>query len=255
MQLKFIIVLGQSLLQNDVMRISLVSRIDTAMKIYNNLTQLLPIPNCRIILSGGVTGSSNSSEAKVMKNYICKHNLFHNSVEHNTTILLEEQSLNTIENAIHCHDIIKCICFPFQSNASPPSVSSSVTPVVIIVSNDFHIPRVKCIFKAVFESQSNYKLLFQSSPSYLNKRIYRSDTKLRPRDIEEWSFLERLEIESKAINNLHNQFKQYDLYRDSHTNGTSATIPMMKSQYPSLHMITSSLEEIELLKEEIRSLI
>jgi hypothetical protein len=185
-----IIILGQALIENDQLRCSLISRIVTGM----NMIQYCSSEPL-IILTGGKTGISKVSEASAMLEFIRK-----TYKNYNSNIILEENSKNTIENAINC-DMLLNQRYDITENLD-----------IQVVSNDFHIPRTKCIFdKILCHSKNEFrKIQYIKADSYLDKSVYRNKIQ-RPPDINLWSFRERLDIEKIAISKLKHDFSKYGI--------------------------------------------
>jgi hypothetical protein len=145
--------------------------------------------NCsKIILSGGKTSEgTNISEAQCMKDYIqCLE------MHSNMNLILEEQSKNTIENAIYCKDIIE----------------SSSCKVVYLVTSDFHLPRSQCIFSRL-TNKSISIIGIGSASGLLNypSRLIKD----RPKDIDKWYLSERIEIENNATLTMNTSFSKYNI--------------------------------------------
>jgi len=117
------------------------------------------------------------------------------------SIILESTSQNTIENALNCYHVI------MNDESLKPTKCS-------VVTSDFHIPRTRCIFNSIFSSSSSSanlrttSMCYIPSDSYLEKSLYRP-LSLRPKDIDLWSLLERLDIELLAIDKLPDDMKRY----------------------------------------------
>lgn len=106
-------------------------------------------------------------------------------------IILEENSNNTIENALCCKPILESmeISSPFK---------------LCIITNEFHIPRTEFIFRSMVSTLPRNELIdlqFFSAASHLPTNIFRKSV-LRPMDMNDWSLLERLEVEMKSVSNI-----------------------------------------------------
>lgn len=111
----YIITLGHAL-KNDEIDSVLRYRLKKTLK-------YLDIYDSKVILSGGITHNNTSSEAYVMKEYLIKNGIS------DKRIILEDKSIDTIENIKNCVEYIK-----------PNSK-------VVIISSNYHILRAKMICK------------------------------------------------------------------------------------------------------------
>lgn len=91
----YLIIHGAGLIKGDKVSKLLANRIDKAIKLYNR-SKRKPI----IIPSGGQGGNETISEAEAMKKYLLEHGI---PEEH---IILEDKSMNTMENLQNSMDII-----------------------------------------------------------------------------------------------------------------------------------------------------
>ncbi len=122
-----IIVLGQRLSDDGSLRQSCCSRIDKGIDLF------VQNPNSVLILSGGNTNvACDESEAKSMLKYIKRK--YNKSLKY-SNIILEEDSSNTIENCLNCKRIMN------ERKIFPRKIN--------VISNDYHIFRVQCIFQAI----------------------------------------------------------------------------------------------------------
>lgn len=134
------------------------------------------------------------NESKI-NNSICWHKYNYNH-HHYITFYLEETSMNTIENAINCKNIIRSL------NCNK----------ILLITNDFHMPRAKLIFNHIYKNENIILTCVDAKTS--RNLISLQPARLlinRPKDINEWSLFERLEIETKAINNINQNLKKYHL--------------------------------------------
>lgn len=115
-QYDYILVLG-SAIDNNKPGSEMINRLNKTIDISKTYQ------NIPIILSGGLTGNNNYSEAYVMNEYLS------NKVSND--LLLEEDSLRTKENFINVNKIINC-----NSNIK-----------VLVITSDFHIYRARNIAK------------------------------------------------------------------------------------------------------------
>lgn len=111
----YVIVLGHKLV-NDKANDVLIERLDKTVE-YLKINK-----NTKVLLSGGITESNTLSEAAVMSQY-----LIDNGVNQNT-IILENESKDTIENFYNCKKIIK-------------------DRKVLIISSRYHLFRARMICK------------------------------------------------------------------------------------------------------------
>lgn len=194
-----IIVLGQALMKNDSI-ISMLpsheSRVEKAYDIYNNVCDE-STNNTIIILSGGDIKGHGITEASLMYKKLIDldNNRSNNSIE--DILILEEKANNTVENAINCYNII-------QSNENFDNCT------IHIISNEFHIPRVKCIFNCVFNRC--YNLKYCAADSRLKKYgKYRVQDKRQGHPDKDWLLCERLDFEHNAIISLNSYLEKYEL--------------------------------------------
>lgn len=116
----YIIVCGNRVMSNHLPP-NLRGRLDKAIFVYNKLSE-----KPKIIVSGGHKSSFPESEAEMMKKYLLENNISSSS------IVMEERSLNTIQN------------LEFSAIAINNDWEQETSPEVMIVSSEFHIPRIKC---------------------------------------------------------------------------------------------------------------
>ena len=108
----YLIVLGSGL-KDGRENFTMVNGIDRALIYLNRY------PDCKVIVSGGLTHGNTVSEASVMKTMLCDRNISKNR------ILMEERSMNTRENLLYSKKLIE------------------EGKKVVICSNDYHILRCK----------------------------------------------------------------------------------------------------------------
>jgi hypothetical protein len=121
-RMSVVVVLGQSLNPDGTPPSSLCSRIElaaTEWKLNHNLI---------LLLCGGDPARTGKSEAQVMKDLLLPLGVDPNS------IILEEQSLSTLQNAFYSFSILK------ERNISE----------IMLLSSEFHIPRAEYLFEAFF---------------------------------------------------------------------------------------------------------
>lgn len=138
--MRYLVVLGDQLREGGSMSHALVSRLQVCISLYT--------PGDHIILCGGnVCGlkdriqgkepSCRHSEAYVMKKYMLKHipNIPRGH------LILENTSLDTIQNIQHVHNIL---ISRSHSRSHSTSYTRKHSPVICITSY-WHMPRVKAI--------------------------------------------------------------------------------------------------------------
>lgn len=91
----YVVVLGAGLLHGDTVTKLLSQRIDKGIKVFKRSKGA-----CKLIMSGGQGPDEKISEAQAMKNYAVSKGIA------NEDILLEEQSVNTMENLTNSQKII-----------------------------------------------------------------------------------------------------------------------------------------------------
>jgi len=198
-----IIILGQALYKNDsIGSISMLpsheSRVKKGYNIYNDL-HVDDVNNTRIIVTGGDTKQYNITEASIMRQKLIS---LHGNTSIDNIIMLEEDASNTVENAINCYKMIKSNN-DFDNNCT-----------IHVVSNEYHIPRVRCIFKCVFEEnpQQCYKLCYHSADSRLKRTgQYRQTDKREGHPDINWLLCERLDWEHNALLTLNEYLKKFKL--------------------------------------------
>lgn len=162
---------------------TLTHRLDGALELYKSLTKEKSVV---VLLSGG--GRGDVTEASVMANYLIKRGV------PSPAILLEENSMSTIENCLEslmviykyymCHDLRFLVC-PYYGTGpgvdgerrelSSLDCSGMVLKLpesMYIVSSDFHIPRTKAIWK-YFKIDTLFQLEFNSTPTPAPEREMR----------------------------------------------------------------------------------
>lgn len=129
-----IIVLGYQLNADGSVRPELEGRLQTA------LAAARQYPNAVVLCTGGGTASNNHSvtEAGEMANWLCVNGIA------SQRILVEDQSLSTVQNAKFSYSLLKGAC---------PQVQS-----VVIATSDYHIPWGAVLFESQF-------LLAEEAPS------------------------------------------------------------------------------------------
>lgn len=92
----YVVVLGAGLLDGERVTKLLAERIDKGIAVYRHSLK----KGCRMIMSGGQGGDEKISEAQAMKNYAVSHGVPEKD------ILLEDRSINTMENLSNSKQII-----------------------------------------------------------------------------------------------------------------------------------------------------
>lgn len=125
--------------------ILLQGRLNTA------LAYLEDHPDTTVIVSGGQGADEHISEAQAMHDYLVEHGF------PSEQILLEDRSTNTYENLFFSNDVVA-------------EHGIDVTDEMVVVSNDFHLARVRMLFKRV--TGGDYNLNTLAAPtSHLPSRI------------------------------------------------------------------------------------
>lgn len=122
---KVVIVLGKRLV-NDQLTAEGISRVEALLDLMPTLTD----QNCALVFCGGVLEGQSVSEAKAMHDYFKQLYLSNSSINDRT--VLEDRSLNTVENI---------------SNAADKLIESQLCQIgqeveFLFVSNDYHLERV-----------------------------------------------------------------------------------------------------------------
>ena len=108
-------------------------------------------PDTTVVVSGGQGADEHISEAQAMHDYLVEHGF------PSEQILLEDQSTNTYENLSFSNHLIA-------------EHGIDVTDDIVVVSNDFHLARVRMLFKRV--TGGDYHLSTLAAPtSHLPSRI------------------------------------------------------------------------------------
>ena len=108
-------------------------------------------PDTTVIVSGGQGADEHISEAQAMHDYLVEHGF------PSEQILLEDRSTNTYENLRFSNSVIA-------------GHGIDVTDDIVVVSNDFHLARVRMLFKRVHGG--DYHLYTLAAPtSHLPSRI------------------------------------------------------------------------------------
>ena len=106
---------------------SLKSRLNTAISL------TLSDPSTLLVLTGGDVAGVGCSEARAMHDYYVSTTL--PQVE----VLIEDRSRNTVENALNCKTLLSKLGAVESFN-------------VTVVTNDFHMPRARLVFRSVFNT-------------------------------------------------------------------------------------------------------
>ena len=108
-------------------------------------------PDTTVVVSGGQGADEHISEAQAMHDYLVEHGF------PSEQILLEDQSTSTYENLSVSNHLIA-------------EHGIDVTDDIVVVSNDFHLARVRMLFKRV--TGGDYHLYTLAAPtSHLPSRI------------------------------------------------------------------------------------
>lgn len=168
-----VICLGQSLLNGGCIPPALTLRVEHAAGIYR---QLSAMPGAASLYVSGADvkgGGTLQPEGQVMFDLLQKIGVDAAGID------VDIEARNTIENA---------------QNAIAP-MRRRGAGIVTLVTSDFHMPRATYIFKTVFAAEApDIQLIVNPAPSGLATGPPRSGK--RPREINDWSFLERVEHEA-----------------------------------------------------------
>ncbi|CAM4382970.1 YdcF family protein [Paenibacillus alkaliterrae] len=110
----------------------------------------------KVIVTGGIVGASSRSEAEIMKDFLLRH-----GVEPDR-ILLEMESKDTIDNLVNCKKIM----------------DREKLRTCLIISNSFHLRRIKLIADTVgvspgyYARRSFHSLLKQGVRTYNELRTF-----------------------------------------------------------------------------------
>ncbi len=126
-----VIVLGKRLINNEL-SVEGISRVAALVDALNSL----PVNNTGIVFTGGKTGGQHIAEADAMFSHFQKLNGCLSEPFPERHILLENRSLNTIQNMQNTADIL---CSSRLFHTSQPT-QSAVN--VTLVSNDYHLERI-----------------------------------------------------------------------------------------------------------------
>jgi hypothetical protein len=191
-----ILLLGQALESGQNLSISLIGRCNLALNLLQlytgnkDLNKKLVGERHFIILSGGDANNLGISEARAMNDFLI------GKFPTSCNIILEEKSLNTVENAVNCLPFVK------EMNCSS----------VHLVTSEFHMPRAKCIFESVFKTYNfnDVELICHSSNSGFDNGDYRALSN-RPNDVGKWRLGERLDFELNALSTLNEYLNIYSI--------------------------------------------
>lgn len=138
----------------------LQKRLDRAIEAY------LQLSDCIVVVSGGSRPTRNVTEAEVMKQYLVERGVPHYK------IFEERYSRNTVENCLASFELIQQmkgrLTYQEVSSANPLCNYYGSTregfiyqfDPIIVISSDFHMPRVQKIFHRYNRDQ---QLLFVAS--------------------------------------------------------------------------------------------
>lgn len=129
--------------------ILLQDRLDTA------LTYLEDHPDMLVVVSGGKGDDEHKSEAQAMHDYLVEHGF------PSEQILLEDRSSNTYENLIFTKELLE------EMGLDPEEET-------LVVSNGFHLSRVRILWERVMGEEDNLNTLAAPSthlPSRLKMHV------------------------------------------------------------------------------------
>lgn len=183
-----VVCLGQALLPNGNMPISLVNRVSTSSKLLQDLCDSREAV-C-LLLSGGDVKNTGLSEARTMSaHFESKYGDSFSSLE----VILEERSRNTLENCLFCKPYLEQLC----------------CEQVFIVTSDFHLPRTMLIARAILGDKMEC-IGVPAVSSHARNAAWRPRA-LRPADPHEWNLCEMLEGEKRVVDNMTEWFAGYRL--------------------------------------------
>lgn len=129
--------------------------------------------DCIIIVSGGATHSRDVTESEVMKHYLVERSV------PGYKIFEENKSRNTVENCIESFKLIESmkgqLCYQEVTSSNPYCNYYGVDRFdfvrnfeqIIVVSSDFHIPRVQKIFEFFNREHTLAFLSSETPPEFL----------------------------------------------------------------------------------------
>lgn len=174
-----VICLGQSLLKNGHVPLALHLRVKHALFVYNRLASA---GSASLYVSGAdVAGRGKlKPEGLIMLELLLEQGIVAADVD------VDTKAFNTIENA---QNLIQAI------------IRRGATAVTLVTS-DFHAPRSAYIFKTVLAAEGFHSLCMfvDPAPSGLANGTVRP-RQSRPREINEWNFLERIDHETELMQN------------------------------------------------------
>lgn len=171
-----------------------------------------------IIFSGGDAAHINISEAQAMKSFLddnCNFNI------QQTKILIEDESNNTLENALCCLKYLdKQECLH-------------------LVTNEFHVPRAKLLFEHIVQVVNSINCIIHchAADSKLEKTGRYRPKECRPVDQRQWRLSEVLDFEWNRIRSINNMLGRYKLQ------------PICNDR------IEQAIVELEMLDDSIRRII
>ena len=186
-----ILVLGQALEKNGSLPRSLIGRLYIGLSLVKQFGE--NYDNCLLVLSGGDVSAVGITEATGMQKFVDLN------YPEKVRTLKEEQSRNTVENAINCLHLVNKV-----HNINR----------IHLVTSEFHIPRTKCIFESVLKSTNELdaclEIAYHSADSGHPTGHYRKLAE-RPSNVNDWRLCERLDWECNAIQSLNEYLAKYSL--------------------------------------------
>lgn len=151
--MNIIIILGERLTKTCEMSKNLKLRLDKGINVFEKLktTETAEIGDFNFIITSGGTGNKKckQTESSLMRDY-----LQNNFKSKNTFFIEENESEDTIQNAENCLNIVSFLLSKLDKQVN------SIT----VVSSEYHIKRVKLIFRHVFkEMKSKLKFSFSEN--------------------------------------------------------------------------------------------
>lgn len=171
-----IIVLGQSLQKDGQPSRVLRNRVELAADLHRRM-------GAPLVVSGGDVAKVGETEAAVMRRLLLEA-----GVAVPSSILLEAEARNTLENALHV----------------VPLLQPRAPKTVVLLTSDFHVPRAALLFVGAFEHRGFYpRIICIGARSEHPRRPARTPRPWETRsggDISSWHMAERCEHEQRLLN-------------------------------------------------------
>eukprot|EP01036_Dinobryon_divergens_P027794 gene27794-36621_t len=206
-----------------------------------------------LILSGADVATVGISEARYMFNCIQKR--MPSTFRSQVNIFLDENSTNTLGNALNCCKIISD-----QVRTQNPDIHH-----VALVTNEFHMPRAHLLFKSALRNSQVRIHALPAENGLAPGNEYRPLSN-RPVDANEWTVRERLDWEWNGLCSLEPLLQSDHDNDDDDCHGSGDNIGSVKgkgsgsgsgSGSSSGHrkgLLTIRQEDLDVAKEQIRKL-